>query len=211
MRRSFKAHLLALTVTLGFGCTGLDETGVRTIEFELLPTGEVVSGLDEARSTALQTASGLVFAEAHDGHGEMTCSGLPALPEGMEYEVELMMVDDERAGLPGMMRGGHDDPHAEESNDEHADEEPHDEPADAAHGSAPEEPHMESVHVEFDFDDHGCQLEFGDAELGRHHMGGLRGLNVHLKTPDGEKHMVLTGAIDDEAEVEGGGGHAHGV
>lgn len=192
------ARLIPLALLVGSAGCGLDNLGVRAVEFNLQPALSADLPVDYDRVGAMM-ASGHVEADVIEGHGTLTVTGLPTPPPGFDYMATLMFAHEEREGLPGHDAAG-------------ADEESHD-----------EEEGLEnlSLGVLLTGDGAGSQGFSADG-IDDHVLGGLRAAMIMLMPSgmggmNGMGGMILFGEVGQDPDAgEGsepaeGGGHAHGA
>lgn len=180
------ASLLLLVAACG-------PTGVVAIEFELTAVAvtEPPAELADVAFGALAVAEGDCAVDVVADAGRVIAAGLPALPTGFRYIVELSLMDTVRAGLPGPERPSGDDGHAEE-----------------------ESSHAEPTLAEVRMRDHdeGYEAEFDGGDIGGAPLGGLRGATIMIQSADEAIHVPVMKGTAGASELESEeGGHSHGV
>ncbi len=193
------------------GC-GADDLGVVAIAFELAPAGPISApeGID---APALAAATGAVEVDVLTDEGTIHATGLPVPPEGLRYEVELVVASDERAGLGGAAAVAEPAGHTHgalvvEAGGEHTD----------AREEALEATATLALGELRALSSGAWHRSFASGDLGGRPMGAVRGCHVWL-TSDGAGGVrleVLTGQVGEEAAApaaadDGHTGHVHGA
>lgn len=189
--------IMLLPLLLASAC---GPTGVLSVDMELNPVAvtEVPTELAEVPFGAIATASGTVVADVLEDSGMVTVNGLPSLPTGFRYIVEMSFAAEDREGLAGAP-AAHDEGEGDADHDE-ADTE--------------EEGHEPPTAVEFRLRDQdgALMVSFTSADIEGAPMGGLRSATVMIQALDESIHVpVLQGEAGAAGIASEGGGHSHGV
>ena len=182
--------------------------GVIAISIDLAPVSvpAVPDDLATANLSALATASGHVAVDVIEDSATVTAAGLPDLPDGYRYVVELGYTHEPRGqlGEPTPTELWTFAPPADAGGEEGHDEEGgHDE------GTLEVTNHRLRTHGDGDGD---YEVEIGPDEIGDQNFAGVRSGIVRIVSTDGNTLLdVLKGAVEAEHAEAEAGGHAHGV
>lgn len=183
---------------------GLDEVGVRSIEFPLAPTpmSTAPAGLDATTIALMGSGHGSVSIDVSEDMGMVSIEGLPMLPTGFTYRAIARHAHGVRHALPGSeITGGGGHSHGAITDP-------------LGDTDAEEEEELTNVPVGEVRPANvvgAWELMFAESDLGGGKLGAVRGLMVQVLPDGGTGVMIMAGQVEaDPDEASEGGGHAHG-